>query len=143
MRRKAFTLFELLLAMSLLGMIAAISAPFLSQVVGGNELQTAVDVTVQSLRRSQTLARTGEDDASWGTYVTPGGVTVFRGTSYATRDAQYDEVTAISVEVGVSGVQEFVFAPVTGEPGAAGSLTLTSLDESWTVTVNSKGVVTF
>lgn len=143
MKLKAFTLFEILLAISLMGLVAAISSPFLSQVIGGNELQGAADIYVQSIRRAQSLARTGENDSDWGVYIQNGSVTVFEGNSYATRDTAQDEIIDISTVLNITGTQEYVFAAVTGEPGAAGSTTITAGSDSFVITVNSKGIVNY
>jgi len=126
-----------------MGMVAAISAPFLSQVIGGNELQGSVDAYVQSLRRAQSLARTGEGDDPWGVFIQSGSVTVFRGSDYASRDALYDEEIEISTELTIAGTQEYVFEPVSGEPDGSGSTTITFGTDSWLITVNELGVVTY
>lgn len=144
--KKGFTLIELLLSIALISALAYVSLPVYQSFQIKNDLNIAATTIVQSLRRAQMLSQNMEGDSSWGVLVASGNVTIFKGSSFASRDAAYDETTSISNAVTPSGVSEVVFSKLSGDPSTTGTITLnnsiTSL-ESRTITINSKGMVNF
>lgn len=140
---KAFTLFELLLSMSLIAMIAVFAIPFFQSFQFSNELEVANDIVAQSLRRAQLLSANGENDSSWGVYVQSGSVTIFEGTSYATRVVASDEISEISTRVNIAGLQEIVFQKLTGETANVGTIILSIAGDTRNININSKGRITY
>ncbi|KXK09605.1 MAG: type II secretion system protein [Candidatus Dojkabacteria bacterium] len=144
MRIKAFTLIEVLLAISLFSLIFAVSAPFLGRIVGSNDLDVAVQASVQSLRRAQVLSQTGENDSYWGVYFQNGSITVFRGQTYLTRNPDFDEITTVSNELAFTGLSEVIFNPVIGNTSNTGSITITNPEsEQWVISINNRGVIDY
>ena len=68
---RAFTLFEILLVMSLISMIFIFAAPIYSGFLVSNDLTQAENALVQALKRSQSLASSGENDSSYFKNTTP------------------------------------------------------------------------
>ena len=141
--KQAFTLVELLLSMSLLALIAAVTAPVLNNFQANNDLQLATDTYVQTLHRAQSNARAGKNDSAWGVKLQGHVLTIFKGNSYAARDSSFDEVYTLSSRVFFSGSNEMVFAKFSGLPSATGSTTFSVTGNSHTIVINSLGTVNY
>ena len=145
-KKKGFTLIELLLSIALISALAYVSLPVYQSFQIKNDLNIATTTIVQSLRRAQMLSQNMEGDSSWGVSITSGSVTMFKGASYATRDANYDEINSMSPVITQSGLGEIVFTKLSGSPSTTGTITLnnsiTSL-ETRSITINSEGMVNF
>ena len=141
---RGFTLLEMLLTISVIGIIAAMSAPMFQSFQNRNDLDIATVTFVQMLRRAQTEAKAVDGDSSWGARLGTSSITLFKGTSYAARDTSYDEISDMSSSIVATGTVEYVFTKFTGLPQATGTLTLTSLNsEMRTITTNAKGTITY
>lgn len=135
---------EMLLSVAIIALIAAIGAPVYLNFQTRNDLDIAAQTFTQGARRAQALSRAMEGDSSWGTHLASGSVTVFKGASYAARDAAVDETYDIASSITFSGTTDYVFAKLTGLPAATGSTTLTSVNnETRTIALNAKGTVTY
>ncbi len=142
-----FTLFELLLTVAAFAIIAAIAIPFSnSSIVRGN-LDSSVRTVETSLHRAYTYARAGENDSSWGTYITSAEAVVYSGSSYAGRDSRFDEINYISSPVVLGGTlfsggsADIIFTKGTGIPALTGTITLTAGEIMKTINVNAKGAI--
>lgn len=138
-----FTLLELLLSVAIIGILAGLSLPVYRSMQTRNDLDNSVVTTVQTLRRAQVLSQANEGDSAWGVKLLSGNIVLFKGATYATRDTSLDELYDLQSSISISGTSEYVFAKLTGDPNASGSITLTSIDGSRTVTINEKGMVTY
>lgn len=141
---RGFTLIELLLSLALIAIVTAVALPVSRTFQSRNDLDLAANTAAQTLRRAQTLAQGMDGDTSWGMQVTTGSITLFRGTSYATRDTSFDEITTLPPTISSSGLTEIVFSKFTGDPTSTGTLTLTGLEnEIRTLTINTKGTIAY
>ncbi|EKD76164.1 MAG: hypothetical protein ACD_43C00207G0002 [uncultured bacterium] len=139
-----FTLLEVLLTVAAISIIAGISIPVYQSFQNRNDLDIAATTFAQSLRRAQVLAQAADGDTNWGVAVFSGSIVLFKGISYAARDANYDELSDLSPSITLAGTQEYVFAKFTGLPQTTGTLTLTSVNnETRTITINAKGMVNY
>jgi len=138
-----FTLLEILLAISVLAIIAGIGIPVYQSFGVRNDLDLSVNTIAQSLRRAQILSEAVEGDTTWGVYVNNNVITIFKGSSYATRDVAYDETFSYSQAITPSGEQEIIFNKFTGEPQSFGTLTLSTLNDSKIITINSQGLISY
>ena len=139
-----FTLIEMLLSIAALAIIAGIGVPVYQSLQVRNNLDIAATTLAQDYRRAQTLAQASDGDTSWGVSVGSTTITVFRGSSYATRDASYDELSDLSGSITPTGVLSVVFGKFTGLPQTTGTTTLTSnTNEVRTVYLNAKGTITY
>lgn len=139
---KGFTLLEVLLSIALVAVLAGMSIPIYQSFQNKNDLDIAAAAAVQSLRRAQVLARAVDGDTSWGVRLQSGSVVLFKGTSWAGRDSNYDEVFEISSSLALSGLSEIVFSKFSGTPQVTGNITLTSVNnDARTITINSKGTI--
>ncbi|MBI4256963.1 prepilin-type N-terminal cleavage/methylation domain-containing protein [Candidatus Uhrbacteria bacterium] len=138
-----FSVIELLIVLAILTLLLA-SVPFVMTSFQESRLMdTAVQSTVQSLRRAQVLSQAVEADASWGVFLQTGSVTLFQGSTYAARNTTFDEVLEFSDSIQVSGVTEVVFEKLTGEPSATGELLFESDTRIETLTIFETGALQY
>lgn len=126
MRRPAFTIIEILLALSIIAVVGALSIPSYRYYSIVNDLERSVDQVTQGLHRARLLAELSEHDSAWGYQVASG--TIFKGTVFAGRDAGFDEAQPLPRTITPSGLPEVSFAVLTGDPSATGSIILTAVN---------------
>ncbi|KRT67513.1 MAG: hypothetical protein XU08_C0002G0058 [candidate division WWE3 bacterium CSP1-7] len=144
MKRGGFSLLEVLLSVTLIGVIGAFGAPLYLRLQVKNDLDLAAVSVAQSWRRAQVLTQVVEGDSVWGVRVQSGGITLFKGASYAARDSSYDEVFAMPTAISPSGLLETTFSKVFGRAQTTGTMTLTSLNgEAHALTINAYGMVQY
>lgn len=141
-KMRGFTLVEMLLSVSIITLLVGLSVPVYATFVGRNDLDVTRQSLVEALRRAQTYARAVEGDSTWGVAILSSQAVLFKGASYATRDAAFDEIIPMEGNVTNSG-GEIVFSKLSGTPNASASTTLTqtTTNDSRTVTINAKGMV--
>lgn len=139
-----FTLVEVLLSIAVIAVLAGISAPVFMRLATKNDLDTAVVTLAQLWRRGQELSMANDGDILWGVKVQSGSITLFKGTSFVARDTTYDEIFSLPSTISVSGaVAEVTFSKLTGTPSATGTISLTSFGDTTTLSINSKGTVSY
>lgn len=141
---KGFTLPELLLSIAIIAILSGLSVPVYQSFQVKNDLDVAVNTTAQSLRRAQVLSQTVDGDISRGVNVGNSAITVFKGSSFASRDSNFDEVFDLPTTITPSGLQEIVFNKFSGLPQNSGTMTLSSTtNETKTLNLNGKGMVEY
>ena len=141
--RKGFTLVEILLVLGIVSVVGGISVPLYREFQIRNDLNLAMEQTVQGLRRAQILSQAAQNDDEWGFYVPAG--TLYKGRSYETRDVAYDEVYPMPSNIGTTGLLEVSYAKTSGKANDTGTITLHAANDetrSIVVEVISEGVAT-
>lgn len=139
-----FTLLEILLSIALIAAIAGIGTPIYLSLQTRNDLDVTATTIAQSVRRSQILAESGEGDDSWGVRIEADEIILFKGTSYSSRDEDFDESFPIAGSIEPSGLSEIVFDKFTGTPSTDGTITLTSTNnETRDISIYEKGLVEY
>lgn len=140
--QRGFTLVEMLLSVGIIAILTGLSVPVYATFAARNDLDLNHQSTAQALRRAQTYARAVEGDSQWGVSIQSNQTVLFKGASYATRDAGFDETTSFGPGV-TSTTGEIVFAKLSGAPSTTGGVTLTqtSTNDTRTVNLNAKGMV--
>jgi len=141
-----FTLIELMLSIAILGVLTALSLPVYASFSNRNSLDLATQNVVSLLRRAETYSRGAKLDTQWGVEIQTGQATLFKGSSFATRNTAYDEVVTASPSVGLSGLGEVLFSKLSGLPTSTGTITATSANsasDTRTITINAKGVINY
>jgi len=144
MKRQAFTLFEMLLSVAIIAILTGIMTPIFLSFQARNDVDIAAMALVQGLRRAEQLSRNGEGDSTWGVNLASGAITIFKGTTFATRDISSDEIFSIPSTISFAGIgtSTLVFGKLYGLPTASSTITLISINnETRTVNVNPKGSV--
>ena len=139
-----FTLTEILLVVSMIGIVAGISIPAMLSLQTKNYTEEGIYAIAQTLKRAEILSQGMDGDSSWGVKVQDGSIVLFKGVSYASRDADFDEIFELPLSVAVSGVSEIVFEKLTGNPQASGSIVLTAnTGESRSLEINKQGMAEY
>jgi Tfp pilus assembly protein FimT len=141
---KGFAMVEVVLSISILTIIFAMTIPNYLSFMTRNDLDIATMSLVQSTRRAAVLSQTGSGDSLWGVNVATGSIIIYKGNDFANRDSSFDEVTDISPTIAVTGLTQIIFSKQTGLPQSTGTTTLVSVDnESRHVKINQKGMVDY
>lgn len=136
-----FTLIELLLVVAIVAILGVSGSAIGQRFLVSNYLENKTNELVSVLRTAQLNAISGKEDSQWGVNVTGGQIILFKGSSYAGRDTDFDTSFKIPGSVGVTN-DEVVFSQVSGEPDAVATYSLSASGASGrTVTVNELGVV--
>lgn len=142
--QKGFTLLEVLLVLGTLAIIAGISVPL---ALGYQAKYSAGRVETelgQTLRRAQTYARAMYYDSEWGVRVNGGEVVLFQGLTYLDRNPDFDERYDIPRSVTVDGLEEVVFAKLSGQPDITGTFQISAESgDQKQVEVNEVGMVEY
>ena len=138
------TLLEVMLVVAALTILMAIVIPSYRLLHIRTDMEVAMTTIVQMLRRAHVLAQGVHHDSSWGVRVATGSVTLFKGTSYTSRDTAFDEVEPLPSHITVSGVAEISYTAFFGRPQTIGTITLTSLEhDTRSIVINSMGLVSY
>lgn len=141
---RGFTLIEVLLSVAIIALLAGVSMPIYASYANRNDLEIATQSIVRSLRRAQTYSRAVNYDSQWGVSMQTTGVVVFKGATYASRDAAFDELTVIPVNVTNTGLTEVVFSKMLGVPSTTGTINLSTINnDTRAVTINAEGMVNY
>lgn len=138
---KGFTLLEVLLSVAAIAILAGLSLPVFRTMLTKNDLDVATTTVAQTLRRAQILSQAVDGDTSWGVKVQSGSITLFKGASYDVRDTAFDETFDMPASIAPSGLSEIVYTKFTGFPQTTGTTTLITANDTKTVTINEKGMV--
>lgn len=139
--QKGFTLIEMTLTVALVFYIGLISVMFYSSFYLKNAANSVTQDLAFSLRKAQTYSMAGRQGSSWGVSFTGGSIIVFKGATYATRIAAFDEVHSVPSTLSISGFNETVFARMTGYPNATSTVIITGGGRSRTLAINVQGIV--
>lgn len=141
---RGVSLVETLLSIALIVIIGGISIPVYYGFHVRNNVDVAVNYTVQGLRRAQGLAKAVYGDSQWGVKIQPGSIVIFKGPSYSERDIDFDEIYEIADNINISGISEIAFSKFIGSPSVTGSITFTSVTgDIRTVSINTEGTVAY
>ncbi len=126
MKRTGFTIIEMMMVLGIIGVISGVTVPLYREYQVRNDLNLATEQATQGLARARLLSQSAQNDAGWGFYV-PAGV-LYKGASYATRDASFDERYPMPSTITITGLFDVAYTKVKGQPSSTGSITLTAID---------------
>ncbi len=140
-KRSGFTLFELAVAFGI-GLILSAAVVIISiNFIKNRQIETVQETLVSYLRAAEQRALASEGNVPHGVSMTGGNLTLFRGTSYAARQTNYDTVLPYPSYITVAGITEVVFAKQTGAPSVSGTMTVQNGLRSATITIYSTGSI--
>jgi prepilin-type N-terminal cleavage/methylation domain-containing protein len=133
-----YTLFEGLLVLAILGIIAATSAPIYLSFRTRNDLDLAVSHIHATVLSAERLSQAVAGDSVWSIHVVNGSTAVYPGTIYAPAAAGLSYVLPPTITV--TGPSDIAFSKLSGTPTAATTITLRdSGNNVKTLTINAKG----
>lgn len=142
-RVAGFSLVEMLLTMALLTGLVGISLTIYMGFLSQNQLESVRSSVMQSLTSAQANSAAEYMDSQWGVYITTSSATLFKGSSYATRDTSQDFLYNFASLVGVSGPTEVVFSKLYGFPSATGNINLSLKGKTISIQLNSRNIVSY
>ncbi len=141
---KAFTLFEVLLAMAIGAMLMTVPFAINSTTIYRIQVETVQSQVGDAFRKAQNYAKSSRLDSDWGVYIQTRTITVFKGSTYATRDTAFDDSVAFDTKISMSATAaEIVFAKATGNTGTSSTITIFGGPNTKTVTYTANGNVVF
>lgn len=145
MSRAGFTLVELILVLAISIILFSVIGSLAVNTYPKSQIRSNAAAVTQTIRLAQTYTLSRKYDSAWGVYRTSTDLTLFAGTSYATRNTAHDQIHVFPAGITASGLVEVVFHPLDGTTTDVGTITLTSdaTGESVVLTVNENGVVSF
>lgn len=137
---RGFSLLEILLVFGILAILVISIVPLSVNLFRSYQLDSSTQGVIQTLRRAQLKAMSIESDSDFGVYLTNDNYTLFKGSSYATREAQYDEISGLPFLITINAQpKEVVFFKSEGRPSVIGNIILNSNGESWIININKMG----
>ena len=118
--------------------IAAGASPFYVNLIARNNLNSSRNGFVSTLRKAQTYAISGKDNAVWGVCVSGSNIRLFGGTCGV--PSRKEEI-GIPSDVTVGGFSTVTFTSSRGEPSTAFTFTLSNQAGTKTIIINQTGNV--
>lgn len=139
MKKPGFTIIEVLIVIVIFAVLLGISLPLTIRFYQTYQISTLSENALNMIRSAQEKARSGL--GAHGIHAEPGSITLYRGASYALRDAAFDEREAIPSSITFTGTLDFQFMPPLGRPVSAGTIIIENVHLSDTISVNVQGLV--
>ncbi len=140
---KGFTLFEVLIVVAIMTILFSLTIPLGLSFYRNQQLGVHSQGIVQVLRMAQLKSISAEDDSSFGVYLTNDNYILFKGSSYLTRDPQYDQNFNLPLIINVSGLREIIFSKLEGKPNVSGNIVLISDENSIKIHINEIGTISY
>jgi prepilin-type N-terminal cleavage/methylation domain-containing protein len=141
MEKKGFTILEMLLSVAMIAILAGVSIPLYSIYGSRTSSEGVKNGITNSLRTARAFSVAGKDDSAWGVHFESGNIIIFKGFSFAGRDASFDETMSIDDDVTFSGINNIYFNAA-GVPDKTGDVTFTIPNYgSNSVTLISEGII--
>lgn len=131
------------MAIGLMLAIGAVSISVSQDLYLKNDLEIATISLSQTVREAQMMAKEGYRDSRWGVKVQQEELTLYKGTSYDSRDTTFDEKITIPKGVEITGVDDFNFSKLEGEPQTSGNINLKISSYENNISVNEKGILSY
>lgn len=141
--KRAFTLIEIIIVIALFSALVLIGVPFSQSNLAASELDAAAEVTVKSLKLTQTQSQAVKEDDTWGVRIDGHNIVQFKGASYAARDQAYDGITQFSNKTIFSGLTEVVFSKIDGLPDQSGDIVIENFGKTRTITIYANGAINY
>lgn len=142
--QKGFSILELLLTMALLAIIGGLAIPVSLQYLRRNDIWQTSSYLANAYRRAQVLSQSIDGNETWGVKAQTSSIVVFRGSSYANRNTNFDETTIIADNISFSGMTETVFSRVYGLPSIYGTTSISNFyNQTSSIYLNAKGFVSY
>ncbi|MBI4084638.1 MAG: hypothetical protein HY431_01910 [Candidatus Levybacteria bacterium] len=136
-----FTFIELILSISFVLILSVLAVPFYSRFFTQNDVANTADVLVGSLRKAQLYSMMGKQNGTWGVNYSSNTITLFQGSTFATRNSALDEKFRVNSAVTITGLTQLTFVRITGMPSATPTIAVSGNSNTKTITINRQGVV--
>jgi len=113
---KGFTLPEILIALGIAVILLSVSLSVGTDFYQTQQLDNFSQRITGALRRAELMAMSSQGDSDHGVYFEQNRYILFKGNSFSSRDAQYDEIFDLPFVLSLSGLAEAVFQKPDGLP---------------------------
>lgn len=142
--KNGFTLIELILVISLIALLSGLSLSVFSRTQTKNDLNVAISSFASISRNAQIKARLSIQDDGWGVKIEQSKITLFKGNNFMSRDQSQDQITKISPNISISGINELSFAKITGLPSTSGTIVISELyGQDFNINIANNGVINY
>lgn len=154
-QESAFTLVEILVVIFILAVLGMVSVPAFDAFLKSSDVDNGMQEFHMALRLAQSKTVSSENESQYGVYVdtaaAPHKYVIFKGASYAARDAAFDQsfwlpkTTEFSA-ISLGGGSEVVFNKLTGYATQSGSVAVrltADTSKIKTVYIAGSGVLSF
>ena len=136
---KGITLVEILIAMGILAIILSLGYFIGFDFYRNYALHSEKDILLSVLRKTRSQALNNVNSTGHGVYIGNNSYTIFYGSSYVSRDSQYDENIREAPGIALSGLNEVVFAPLAATSTASSTIVLNNGQKSFFIDINYEG----
>lgn len=149
-----FTLIELLVIIGILIILTMIAVPVFRSFQKESDLTNSTEEIINTLRLAQNKTLASEKNSQWGVYfstsTTPHQYTLFKGSSYVSRDTSADEIYNLPERIEIyeinlaNGGTEVVFdrvAGTTNQPGIVSLKLKSNVSRTKQVIIKSSGKI--
>lgn len=138
-----FTLLEMLLVITIITILMAVSVPLYASLSNRNQLQVSTSLLAQDLYQAQANSRAELNNSAWGVAINGQTITLFQGNSYASRSTAQDVNYVVPTAIQMSGNSQIVYSRLYGLPTATANFSLSGAGQTMPMAVNSKGMVEY
>jgi len=143
MYNRGFTLLEMLVVIMLFAILGAFTVPYSARSYRNYQITSETKNVVNILRRAQISAMANTNQSRYGISFGSTSYTLFQGSSFASRNATYDEVYPIATAISVSAPAEIVFEQFSGKPATNSTITLTSREKIQSIIIGKEGTISW
>ena len=154
-KKSGFTLIEIIVVVTILSIISTIVISNFPLFNKRTDVENNIQEFANVLRLAQNKTLSSENNSQHGVYintaVSPNRYVLFKGTSYATRDSDFDQNYSLTKTVeffGISlgGASEIVFSKLGGDSAQSGNISIRLISDTSqikTVYIANSGVIDF
>jgi Tfp pilus assembly protein FimT len=139
--RQGFTLVEVMLVSVFIIALFQLVTVFGIKAIYLQEIDQVRETIRNELAYARDQAMSSSGGASWGVQFTSSTMTQYKGSSYASRDQEYDRVNDFGSRITMTGDSQIVFTPPFGEVQASGTVNVTNGTQTAIITVNPYGTI--
>lgn len=143
--KKGFTLFEIIIAISILLIIIALALPKFSEFRTVQIHSSSIADVLSSLDQARRNTLNSLDSSSYGVHFETSKIVIFKGTAYSAQDANNIDVLFASpssiTNITLSGGgSDIYFNRLTGTPNKTGSITISTGSYAKIITIGATGI---
>ena len=136
--KKAFSLIEILVAISIFLILGAVTTPFAINFYQRYQSINERNLLVSLFREARTMSMAGQGSSHHGVHIASDQYTLFEGPIYAARDQAKDQTFPRSDQMIITGASDILFNYLTGKSSST-SFTLNNGTMTNKIYVNIEG----